>query len=46
MRTVVVVLVTKPIEADLLRLEIAAGRARGLGFERPVHALVPTVLLR
>ena len=29
-RTLVVVLVTKPIEADLLRLKIPAGRTRGL----------------
>ena len=45
-RTLVVVLVTKPIEADLLRLQIPAGRTRGLRLERPVHALMAPVLLR
>ena len=45
-RTVVVVLMTKPIEADLLRLEIAAGGTRRLRLEGAVHALMAPVLLR
>ena len=41
----VVVVVPKPVEAYLLRLEIGARWARGLGLEGPRHALVAPVLL-
>lgn len=43
---VVVVLLAKSIEAPLLRRQVPTGRPRRLGFQRAVHALMPTVLLR
>lgn len=46
MWTFVVVLVPKAIEADLLGLERAAGRARGLGLERAMHPFMASVLIR
>ena len=45
-RAFVVVLVTKPIEPDLLGAQIGARGTRGLGFQRPMHPLMAPVLLR
>ena len=44
-RAFVVVLVPKPIEADLLRLKMGARWACGLSLQRPMHPLVAPVLL-
>ena len=39
-------IVTKPIEPDLLGAQIGARGTRGLGFQGPMHPLMPSVLLR
>src|SRR5215470_14684506 len=45
MRTHIVVLAPEPVQDPLLSPTIRLGRANGL-FQRTVHALVPSVLLR
>lgn len=45
MRPLFIVLGAEGVEAPLLRREVAGGRSCGFGFERPVHALVSSVLL-
>jgi len=44
-RPLFVVLAPELVEADLLGVQVAARRPRGLGLQGAVHALVPTVLL-
>jgi hypothetical protein len=44
-RTLLVVLVLKLVEASLLAGQVAAGRTGGLGFESSVHAFVSSILL-